>query len=377
MKDQKSCTIDDTMSVRCITDCHVTGEVIIDRDHNQKRMTLRCDNADNNEFVVLFKTKNLNSVPYSNPADIIYHSVPNTAVVNDEVVFQTNPLQNTSNNPQYPLYTMDSTNMKVNNLVDGFHNARFTPFYNDTGADKTTKEIVNPPYIEMEFKLEGDSFIITRAAHSKIESTTVKMYINDIYVTTTRSYIDCFDNTPNNSAFGIKVRVCDPATIAKLKEAFKGEIVIKLLQTTEPPSIDNFRIPVFDSRRVFTIKYNGATYVCNYTGYDPVWVGWGVREFNTDIEITIESSSGEPLVEGDLYAFLLMYESAPASMNDGAINSKYGIYMLPEPGSTNHKATVKIKKEWIPVLSKIVAGYNFEKIQDQAKLLSVVPNVFV
>lgn len=374
MKDQKSCTIDDTMDVRCITDCHITGEVIVDRDHNQKRMTLRCDNMDNNEFVVLFKTKNLNSVPYANPEDILYHNVPNTAIVNDEVVFQTNPLQNTSNNPDYPLYTISSSDMQVNNLVDGFLDVRFTPFYNDTGADKTTKEIVNPPYIEMEFKLEGDNFIITRAAHSKIESTTVKMYINDIYVTTTRSYIDCFDDTPNNSSFGIQVRVCDPTTIAQLKEAFKGEIVIKLLQTTEPPSIDNFRIPVFGNY-ISTIKYNGATYVCNYMGYDPVWVGWGVREFNTDIEITLEGQGG-PLIDGDIYAFLLMYESAPASLNDGAINSKYGIYMLPESGSTSYKATVKIKKEWIPTLSKIVAGYNFSKLSDPAKILSAIPNMF-
>ena len=372
---EKRVDFDDNIEIRCITDCHVTGEIIEDIVNKQKKITLHCDNDDNNEVVILFSPKNLNSVPWSLPDSIFYHNIPNTAIVNDEVVFQTNPLQNTSNNPQYPLYTMDSTNMKVNNLVDGFHNVRFTPFYNDTGADKTTREIVNPPYIEMEFKLEGDSFIITRAAHSKIESTTVKMYINDIYVTTTRSYIDCFDNTPNNSAFGIKVRVCDPSTIAKLKEAFKGEIVIKLLQTTEPPSIDNIRIPVFN-RNISTIKYNGATYVCNYMGNDPVWVGWGVKEFTTDIEITIESSNGEPLVEGDLYAFVLMWESAPALMNDGAPNSKYGVYMMPEPGSTNYKATVKIKKEWIPTLSKIVAGYNFEKLQDIAKLLSPIPNIF-
>lgn len=376
MKDQKSYTIDDAIEVRCITDCHFKGEVIVDREHNQKRMTLHCDNNDNNEFVILFNPKNLNGVPYASPEGIVYHNVPNTAIVNDEVVFKTTPLKNTSNNPEYPLYNITYTDVEVNNLVNQFRDFIFTPFYNDTGADNLTKEVVNPPYIEMEFELEGDSFIITRAAHSDIESTTVKVYINDIYVSTTRSSIDCFDDTPNNSAFGIKVRVCDPATIAKLKEAFKGDIVIKLLQTAEAPSVDNVRIPLFGRGTKYTIKYNGATYECNYMGNDPVWVGWGVNKFDTDIEIIAESTTGSPLLDGELYAFVLMYESAPASMNDGAANSKYGIYLMPEPGSDNYRATVKIKKEWIPILSKIVAGYNFDNLRDQAKVFSPIPNIF-
>ena len=380
MKDLRSQTVDSNVEVRCITDCHVVGDITTDKNTSKKKLTLHSDNTDNNEVVVLFNPKYVDGVPHSLPEDILYFNVPNTAIVDDECVFLTDPMINEGNS-QNPRFSMSSNAMTTNNLVDGFRTVDFIPTINNTGSIKPTNETIAPPFIDMKVHLESDSFIITRATAdpraASLESATVKLFINDTYVSTTRSSLECFKLGSNASKFGFNVRVTDPQVINTLKTNFENGISVKMLQTTEAPTTDNFRIPLWGQDTKYTVKYNGGTYVSEFSNYEPMWAGWGTKEFTTDMEIILESKSDSPLIAGDIknVAGVMTLESKPRVMNDGESQSKYGFYLLPEPGSTTSKVTFKLPKEFISTIAKIMPNYFFENISDPNKVFRLVSNL--
>lgn len=291
--------------------------------------------------------KYVNGIPYSKPEDMFYFNVPNTAIENNKVVFLTDPILNEgdSSNPQL---TISPNSMTVNELITNFAsvNADIKIVENESGVNG---EIV--PRADLKFKLIPKRNV----GNPVIESTTVKLYINDTYLTTTRSSTNSL-NTPVDPTFGIDVRFLGDKRKV-IQSSVDNRFSIKMLQTTEAPSIENFRLPLLHSGM---IKYNYDdqwTLVQGNNLSEPIYVGWGMSEYTKDITFSYISNDGSPLLPNGVVAGILTFE---ADVSNPGETTKFGYYLLPEPDSKPTEAKFKIKKEWISELAKIMINYNYD-----------------
>lgn len=343
---ERSVDFNDNIEIRCITECHVTGSIVEDSSSKQKKITLTSDNNDNNEFVILGNPKYVNGIPYSKPEDIFYFNVPNTAIENDKVVFLTDPIIN-EGDPDNPQLSISPNGMTVNELIPNFASvyADIKIVENDSGVNG---EIV--PRVDLKF----DLIPRRNVGNPTLESTTVKLYINDTYLTTTRSSTNSL-NTQVDPTFGIDVRFLGDKRKV-IQSAVDSAFVIKMLQTTEAPSIENFRLPLLHSG---LIKFNYDdqwTLVQGKNLSEPVYVGWGVSEYTKDITFSYISDDSTPLLPNGVVAGIVTFE---ADIKNPGETTKFGYYLLPEPDSKPTEAKFKIKKEWIPELAKIMLNYNY------------------
>ena len=344
---ERSVNFNDNIEIRCITECHVKGSIVEDSSGKQKKITLTSDNRDNNEFVILGNPKYVNGIPYSKPEDIFYFNVPNTDIENNKVVFLTDPIINEgdSNNPQL---SISSNAMTVNELIPNFASV-----YADIKIveSETSVNDVIVPRTDLKFKLIPQRNV----GNPVIESTTVKLYINDMYLTTTRSSTNSL-NTQVDPTFGIDVRFLgDKRDI--IQSSIDNGFTIKMLQTTEAPSIENFRLPLLHNGM---IKFSHDTQFNLVQGAnlsEPIYVGWGVSEYTKDITFSYISNDGSPLLPNGVVAGIVTFE---ADIKNPGETTKFGYYLLPEPDSKPTEAKFRIKKEWIPELAKIILNYNYD-----------------